>query len=167
MKLARTGIIAAAVLAVASVAFAQKPDFSGTWTVDATAAPAAGAGGGGGGRAGGRGGMGGPMVVKQTADTLTIETTRGETKTVAAYKLDGTESVNKMSMGRGENATEIETKSTAKWDGAKLVISTQRPGQDGAMMSQVQTWSLDGAALTIERPGRDGAVNKTVYKKTT
>ena len=165
MKLARTGIIAAAVLSVASIAFAQaKPDFSGSWTVDAAAAaPAPGAGGAG----RGRGGMGGPMVVKQTADTLTVETTRGETKTVATYKLDGTESVNKVSMGRGENATEIEAKSTAKWDGSKLVISTTRPGQDGTPMTSAQTWSLDGGVLTIERPGRDGAVTKVVYKKTT
>ena len=47
MKRARIGIIAAAVFAVASVAFAQsKPDFSGTWTLDPAAsnmgAPAAG-----------------------------------------------------------------------------------------------------------------------------
>ena len=32
MKLARMGVIAAAILAVATVAWAQKPDFSGTWT---------------------------------------------------------------------------------------------------------------------------------------
>jgi len=169
MKLARTGIIAAAILSVASVAFAQKTDFSGSWAVDTAAmpAPAAGAGGGAGG-GGGRGGMGGgPMVVKQTADTLTVETTRGEMKTVATYKLDGTESVNKMSMGRGENATTMDTKSTAKWDGAKLMISTQRPGQDGAMQTQTQTWSLDGGMLTIERPRPDGTSTKTVYKKTT
>ncbi len=155
MKLARTGIMAAAVLAMASVAFAQKPDFSGTWAPDAAAAPAPGAGaGGGGGRQGG--GMMGPMVVKQTATELTIERTQGETKVVSTYKLDGTESVNKM-MGRGG---EVETKSTAKWDGAKLVISTQRPGQDGAMMTQAQTWSLEGGNLVIERPGRDGAVTE-------
>ena len=177
MKLARTGIIAAAILSVASVAFAQKTDFSGSWTVDTAAMPApaagaAGAAGAGaaGGRAGGggRGGMmGGPMVVKQTADMLTVETMRGETKTVATYKLDGTESVNKMMQGRADAATEIETKSTAKWDGAKLVISTQRAGQDGAMMTQTQTWSLDGGVLTVERPRPDGTSTKTVYKKTT
>jgi hypothetical protein len=168
MKLARTGIIAAAILSVASVAFAQKTDFSGTWTPEApAAAPAAGAGGGAGG-GGGRGGMmGGPMVVKQDATTLTVETTRGETKTVATYKLDGTESVNKMAMGRGDTATTVDTKSTAKWDGAKLVISTQRPGQDGAMQTTTQTWSLDGGMLTIERPAPDGTSRKTVYKKTT
>jgi hypothetical protein len=165
MKLARTGIIAAAVLAVASVAFAQAPDFSGTWTVDTSAAPAPTTGTGGGGARGG--GMAGPMVVKQTADAITIEQTRGETKVVSTYKLDGTESVNKMTMGRGESAREVETKSTAKWDGAKLVISTQRPGQDGAMMTQTQTWSLEGGNLVIERPGREGNMTKTVYKKTT
>ena len=164
MKLARVGIVAAAVLAMSSVAFAQKPDFSGTWTPDAAAAPAAPAGTGGGQR------MGGgptPMTVKQDATTLTVETTRGETKMTTVYKLDGTESVNKMTMGRGENAREVESKSTAKWDGTKLVISTTRPGQDGAPQTTTQTWSLEGGNLTIERPGRDGAVQKTVYKKTT
>ena len=167
MKLARTVIIAAAVLSVASIAFAQaKPDFSGSWTVDASAMPAPPAGAEG--RGGGRGGMmGGPMVVKQTADSLTIEQTRGENKVVSTYKLDGTESVNKMTRGRGENATEVEVKSTAKWDGNKLVISTQQPGRGGEMMTQVQTWSLDGGVLTIERPAQDGTVRKTVYKKTT
>jgi hypothetical protein len=163
MKLARTGVLAAAVLSIATLAFAQaKPDFSGTWTPEAPAAGAAGGAGGQGG-GGGRGMGGGPMVVKQTADSLTIEQTRGENKVTSVYKLDGTESENKMT-GRGG---EVVTKSTAKWDGAKLTISTQRPGQDGAMMTQTQTWSLDGGNLVIERPGRDGAVTKTVYKKTT
>ena len=41
MKRARIGLIATAVLAVATMAFAQKPDFSGTWTPDA---PGGGAG---------------------------------------------------------------------------------------------------------------------------
>jgi hypothetical protein len=163
MKLARTGVIAAAVLSIATMAFAQaKPDFSGTWAPDAAAAPAPPAGGGGGG-GGMRGGGGGPMVVKQTATDLTIERTMGENKVTQTYKLDGTESENKM-MGRGG---EMVTKSTAKWDGAKLTISTKSTGPDGAERVQTQTWSLDGGNLVIERPGRDGAVQKTVYKKTT
>lgn len=168
MKLAGTGLVAAAVLSIASVAFAQKADFSGSWTPEtpaATAPGAAGGGAGGGGR--GRGMMAGPMVVTQTADTLTVERTMGENKITSTYKLDGTESVNKMMRGRGGNATEVEVKSTAKWDGSKLVISTQQPGRGGEMMTQTQTWSLDGGNLVVERPGRDGAVNRTVYKKTT
>src|SRR5688500_15039626 len=69
MKVARVGVIAAAMLAVATLAWAQKTDFSGTWALDPAAAagapggapPAGGApggGGGGGGRGGGRGGAG-------------------------------------------------------------------------------------------------------------
>ena len=161
MKLARTGLIAAAVLSVATIAFAQaKPDFSGTWTPEA---PAAGAPAGGGQGGGGRAMGGGAMTVKQTATELTIERTMGENKVTQTYKLDGTESENKM-MGRGG---EVVTKSTAKWDGSKLVISTTRPGQDGAPMTTTQTWSLDAGNLTIESPGRDGAVQKRIYKKTT
>lgn len=163
MKLARTGIIAAAMLAVATVAFAQKPDFSGTWTLDPEASGMTG-GGGGGGRMGGR--MGGPMTVKVAGDTLTIERAMGENKVTTTYKLDGTESVNKQRMGRGENAREVELKSTAKWDGSKLVISTQRPGQGGEMMTTTETWSIDGGNLVIESTGGRGA-SKRVYKKTT
>jgi hypothetical protein len=169
MKLARTGIIAAAMLAVATVAFAQKPDFSGTWTLDPDASgmqAGAGAGAGGGRQGAGGRGMGGPMMVKMAADTLTIERSMGENKVTTTYKLDGTESVNKQTMGRGDTAREVELKSTAKWDGAKLVISTQRPGQDGAMMTTTETWSMEGGNLVIESTGGRGA-QKRVYKKTT
>ena len=138
------------------MAFAQKPDFSGTWTPDAAAAPS-------GGEGRGRGGPVGPMTVMMKGDTLTVERTAGENKIVTTYKLDGTASENKM-MGRGG---EVVTKSTAKWDGDKLVISTERPGQDGAPMTQLQTWSMEAGNLVIERPGRDGATMKTVYKKST
>jgi hypothetical protein len=162
MKRARLGILTAAVLAVASVAFAQaKPDFSGTWTLDASASPAAGTGGGGAGARGG--GMGGPMTVKQTADTLTIERTRGENKTTTTYKLDGTESTNSMP---GREGATMEVKSVAKWDGDKLSITTKRPGQDGAIQESTETWSIDGGNLTIERTGGRGP-SKQVYKKTT
>ncbi|HMF62204.1 MAG TPA: hypothetical protein VK595_17610, partial [Vicinamibacterales bacterium] len=121
MKRARVGIIAAAVFAVAAVAFAQaKPDFSGTWTLDneasGMAAPPAGGAPGGGGGGGGRGGgaLGNGGTVKQTADALTIERTMGENKVVMTYKLDGTESKNTM-MGRG--GTPVESVSTAEFDG--------------------------------------------------
>ena len=131
MKLARVGVIAAAVLAVATLAWAQKPDFSGTWTLDPAASEggAGGApGGGGGGRGGGRGGLGQGGTVKQTADALTVERTVGENKVTATYKLDGTESKNSM-MGRGGQA--VESVSTAKWDGPALVITTTKPPRRG------------------------------------
>jgi hypothetical protein len=153
MKRATVGMIATAVLAVATMAFAQaKPDFSGTWAPDAAAAPAAPAGTGGGGGGGGRG-MAGPMTVKQAGDTLTIERTMGDNKVTQTYKLDGSESKN---AGRGG-----EVVSTAKWDGSKLVITTKTENGD-----QVQTWSMEGGNLTIERTGGRGA-GKMTYKKTT
>lgn len=156
MKLARVSVIGAAVLAVATLAYAQaKPDFSGTWTViPAADAPA---GGGGGGRGGG-----GPFTVVQKGDTLNIERTMGENKVTTTYKLDGTEAVNKQ-MGRG--GTEVEVKSVAKWDAGKLVITEKRPGQDGAVNESTQTWSLgtDGT-LTIDRTGGRGP-SSAKYKK--
>lgn len=122
-------------VAVASLSFAQaKPDFSGKWAPKEAAAPA-----GGGGRGGG---MAGPITIKQTAAELTQERTMGENTMTTVYKLDGTESVNKTQRG--------ESKSTAKFDGAKLVIKTTMEGPNGATETTA-TWSLsaDGKELTI------------------
>jgi hypothetical protein len=180
MKRARVGIMAAAVFAVAAVAFAQaKPDFSGTWTLDdaasGMAAPPAGAppagappagapgGGGGGGGRGGGGSLGnGPATVKQTADALTIERTMGENKVVTTYKLDGTESKNTM-VGRG--GTPVESTSVAKFDAGKLTINTKRD-MGGQMVETTEVWSLTGPVLTIESTNARGT-QKRVYKKTT
>lgn len=169
MKRARVGIIAAAVFAVASVAFAQaKPDFSGTWTLDAEASgmaapPAGGAPGGGGGMGGGRGGggvLGNSATVKQTADTLTIERTMGENKVVTTYKLDGSESKNTM-MGRG--GQQMESVSTAKFDGPKLTIVTKQD-MGGQTMESTSVWTVSGSTLTVESTNARGT-QKRVYKK--
>jgi polyisoprenoid-binding protein YceI len=163
MKRARVGIIGAAVFAVAAVAFAQaKPDFSGTWTLDPEASGMA--AGGGQGRGGGRGGgaLGnGPATVKQTADTLTIERTMGENKVTTTYKLDGTESKNSMTTGRGT----FESTSTAKLDGSTLTITTKQDMGNGPMES-TQKWTLAGSVLTVESTSARGT-QKRVYKKTT
>jgi hypothetical protein len=153
--------MAAAILAVASVTFAQKPDFSGTWTLDAEASGMAAGGGGGGGRGGGALGNG-PSTVKQTADAITIERTMGENKVTLTYKLDGTESKNTM-MGRG--GAPMESVSTAKWDGGKLII-TSKQDMGGQAVETTQTWSLAGSVLTVESTGGRGP-QKRVYKKTT
>ncbi|MEO7272878.1 MAG: hypothetical protein ABIX28_24455 [Vicinamibacterales bacterium] len=158
MKQARIGMIATAVLAVATMAFAQKTDFSGVWTPEAPAAmapPAAGAPAGGGAMAGGGGGRGGggPMTVKQTADTITVETEGRNGPQTRAYKLDGTE----VDMPMGQATAKV----TAKWDGAKLVITTK--SEQG---EQTQTWSLAAGVLTIDRTGGRGP-SSTKYKKTT
>jgi hypothetical protein len=155
MKQARIGMIATAVLAVATMAFAQKTDFSGTWTPEAPAAPAAGAPAGGapgGGMGGGRG-MTGPMTVKQTADTITVETEGRNGPQTRSYKLDGSE----VDMPMGQATAKV----SAKWDGPKLVITTKTEQGE-----TTQTWSLAGGVLTIDRTGGRGP-SSTKYKKTT
>jgi hypothetical protein len=162
MKLARLGVIAAALLAVATVAWAQKADFSGTWTLDPASAPAAGGeGGSGGGRRSGGGALGnGPATVKQTADVLTIERTMGGSPVTLTYKLDGTESRNIM-MGRdGQSADSI---STAKWDGPKLTIATKQE-MGGQVVEYTQVWTVEGSTLTVETTSARGT-QKRVYKK--
>jgi hypothetical protein len=150
---------AALVVALAAAGYAQKPDFSGTWTVDdsaattstttGTATTTGAPGGGGGGR-----GMGGPMTVKQTATDISVERQGRNGATTTVYKTDGSEFE---VAGRGG----AMMKATAKWDGAKLVITTKTDNGD-----QVQTWSLADGKLTIERSTPNGPM-KTVYKKTT
>ena len=156
MKLARVGVIATAILAMASVTWAQKPDFSGTWTLNPASAPA-----GGGGRGGGGGALGnGPALVKQTADALTIERTMGDAKVTLSYKLDGTESRNMM-MGRGGQPA--DSMSTAKWDGPRLTIVTKQE-MDGQIAESTQVWTVAGNTLTVETTNARGT-QKRVYKK--
>jgi len=138
-------------LIVPFVAQAQaKPDFSGTWTLDAAKSdpPPQGRGGGGGG--GGRG-PAGPVVIKQTPTEITIG--------MNTYKLDGTATD---IAGRGGAVS----KATAKWDGAKLVITTTGEIQ-GQAFTQTQTRSLsaDGKEMTVEGSGGRGPT-KQVFTKT-
>ena len=173
MKVARAGIIATAILAVATLAWAQKTDFSGTWTLDPEASGAAGGGapgggapgggGGGGGRGGGRGGIlgMGPTSVKQSATELVVEVTGQDgTKSTRTYKLDGTESKN-TAMGRG--GAPMESVSTAKWDDPKLTIVTKQQMGDQAVET-TESWSLAGTTLTVESTNARGT-QKRVYKK--
>jgi hypothetical protein len=162
MKVARVGVIAAAILAVATMAWAQKPDFSGTWTLDPAASGApAGGGGGGGGRGGGRGGIlgMGPSTVKQSATDLVVESTMGENKVTRTYKLDGSESKNTITTGRGT----MEAVSVAKWDGNKLSIVTKQTFNDQTFET-TEVWSVDGSTLTVESTSARGTT-KRVYKK--
>jgi len=146
--------MAAAIVAIATVAWAQKPDFSGTWTLDPASAPAAGGGGGGGALGNG------PATVKQTADALTIERTMGDAKVTLTYKLDGTESRN-MLMGRG--GQQVDSLSIAKWDGPKLTIVTKQE-MDGQVSESRQVWTVEGSTLTVETTNARGT-QKRIYKK--
>jgi hypothetical protein len=118
-----------------------KPDFSGTWTMDAAKSDPAPQGRGGGG------GGGGSVTIKQTATELAITSEgRGGPQTMT-YKLDGSESTNQV-MGRG-GAQEVKSK--AKWDGSSLVIDTTREIQ-GMSITQHDVRKLDagGKEMTVE-----------------
>jgi len=163
MRLATVVLSGAMVMWATAAAAQAKPDFSGKWTVDTEKTTAAnpamqGAGGGGGG---GRGfGMNAPMTIKQDAATLTTEREGQNGVTTTAYKLDGSETV--ITSQRGDS------KATAKWEGSNLVITTVRPGMDGAPMTTKATYTLEGGYLvvTTNMNTPNGEVTrKTYYKK--
>jgi hypothetical protein len=159
-----------AVLLWATAAYAQKPNFSGKWAVNAEKTAAAnpnamaGGGGGGGGRGGGRGG-GGSFEVKQDANTLTRTAIMqdGSAGPATVYKLDGTESKN-MQAGRG-GGDPVEVISVAKWVGNTIEIVTK-----GANGDTKAVWSMDGADLKIAtttppRQGGEAMTRTTIYSK--
>ncbi|HCI55744.1 MAG TPA: hypothetical protein PK910_09465 [Bacteroidales bacterium] len=150
MKNKVIGIFAFAVIMAfiipASVKGQAKPNFSGTWAYNASKSDQP-QGQGGGQRAFG----GGDFVVKQDANTLTVERTRttqdGQSVTTTTkYTLDGKETVNTAPGGRGG-----ESKSTATWspDGKSLTIVTTRTFNDMTMTTK-EVWTLtDARTLTI------------------
>jgi len=161
-------IVTALALALPAVARAQsKPDFSGSWTLDQSKSDPppmrGGGGGGGGGREGrGRGGFGGgAQTIRQSGNELSITSEgRGGPQTMT-YKLDGSESTNKV-MGRGG---EMDAKSKARWDGSKLVIETTREmGGNPVTITETRTLSSDGKEMTVEM-NFNGNSRKLVYTK--
>ena len=143
----RTSLLTLTALATlaASAGAQAKTDFSGTWKRNAEKSdPMGGPGGGGGG-----GGMmaNATWTITQAADKITIALQAGEMNRTSTYSLDGKESVNPGMRG-------AEVKSTAKWEGASLVIeSTQTmSGPNGDMTitsKEVRTLSEDGKTMTV------------------
>ena len=154
----KLGLAVALVVAVAVSGYAQKkPDFSGNWTLDTEKSeppPAAGEG-----RGGGRGMMMGPLTIKQTADSISIESQGRQGLQTRTYKLDGSEQ--ELTFGQ------MTAKAKAKWDGDKIVIETTRAGQDGTPFTTSATYTLNpDGTLTVENKTPMGA-RKAIYKKTT
>ena len=158
----RTALFLTAAFLMVSAAnlSAQSASFAGTWTpvVDPNAAASGGRGMGG----------GGPMTITQDAKTMTISRSFNGNEMKSVYNLDGSDSKN-TGMGRGGNPG-MEMISHAKWDGAKLVITTPRTGQDGTVTTSTATYSMDGDKLMVSntRPGRNGGdptTNTTTYTK--
>lgn len=153
-------LTAAALVVGAANLSAQAPNFAGHWmlVVDPNATPPAGRGGGG---------LGADVTITQDASTLTTTRTTQNGPVATVYKLDGTDSKNMMA-GRGGNPG-TEVISHAKWDGAKLVVSTTR-NMGGNDVTTTMTLSVDGAGnLVVQntRPGQDGTPVTTTqtYKK--
>ena len=175
-------LTAAAVVLFMATTFAQGPNFSGTWTRDAGAAPAggggggaAGGGGGGGGqRGGGMGGGGGAFncgmecTIVQDAKTLTIKRPAGAQGTAPADIVLNLSGVTKLEQpGRG-GAAPTPYEVTAKVDGSKWVLSRTMDMQ-GTAMTVTQTVSIEGGKLTVvtTRSGEPAppAVTATYSKK--
>jgi hypothetical protein len=155
----KLGMAAALVVALAVSGYAQKkPDFSGAWTVDTEKSEPAPAGGAAPG--GGRGpGMMGPLTMKQSADSISIESQGRQGMQTRTYKLDGSEQEIKFG--------QMTAKAKARWDGDKIVIETTRAGQDGTLFTTSATYSLNpDGTLTVEIKTPMGT-RKALYKKTT
>jgi hypothetical protein len=161
-------IAVAMAVAVPALTLGQaKTDFSGTWSFDeAKSDPAGGAGGGGGGGGrpgGGRGGTPTKLVIKQTAGEVTIDQTLPNGAQTVVYKLDGSESVNKLAMG--------ESKAKASWDGANLVIAGKQSistPQGDFEIDMKDVYTLANGVLTITSTRvtpRGEATRKLVFNK--
>jgi hypothetical protein len=132
-------MLALAGLSATLMMAADKPDFSGSWKMNATKSDF------------------GPMpapdkldwTVKHADPKLTYSVVsaggpQGDATYDLTYTTDGKDSVNKV--------RDTEVKRVAAWDGSKLVIKSKREVQ-GMEISLVETWTLsdDGKTLTIVR----------------
>jgi hypothetical protein len=99
------------------------PDFSGTWTMDASRSESA-----------VQNEPIGPvtLVISQTANELKMETTRGQRTTTAILKLDGSE--NRIASGTAKT----------RWEGTTLVTETVRDIQ-GATVTTKESRKLNPA----------------------
>jgi hypothetical protein len=178
---------AAAIVLWATTAFAQaKPDFSGKWTREMPAAAAGGgggaAGGGGGARGaggggGGRGGAGGGggfncgMTCDITVTGTTLKLSRagqgeGAAPIVWTCTTDGKDCSNEQPGRGGAAPTAVVSKAT--WAGSKLVITTERAGQDGTKVTSTQTLAIEGGKLTVSSTNSmmpDAAPTVATYTK--
>jgi hypothetical protein len=123
-------------LSLVSVFAQQKPDFSGTWKLNVTKSDF--------------GPLPGPesrtdvITHKEPSisNNVNAETAQGKQQYTLNYTTDGKEAVNTMGPR--------EVKSTVKWDGSNLKVSSKFLYNDSPVTSEV-TWSLaaDGKTLTI------------------
>jgi hypothetical protein len=132
--------LALALAAIAAFgAAADKPNFSGDWTVDLTKSDF--------GPIPPPSGMTRKVDHKDPAVTVVETQTggpQGDMTVTSKYSTDGKETTNEL-MGS-------QTKSTAKWDGSALVVATNADFQ-GTAITLTDKWTLsdDGKVTTIAR----------------
>lgn len=191
-QLARCVSMIVIILLAVTAAAQTKPDFSGHWTIEPepvqTATGRSGqatqpqigpdriSGSRGGGRSGDMGsGWGSNITVTQGPDKLTVEYaffSRGDMQPPLnfVYALDGSETKNSVMMGRGIQVQ----KSSAAWDGDKLVITTvhtfAHPETGQPMTSELkQSLSLESPSRLIVEATRSGVLGgppsstRTIY----
>jgi len=171
-------LIALAIVVITANANAQaKPDFTGRWVIPQTTADS-GRGGAPRGSVGSVGsGWGSDITIAQDSQRLTVEYVffgRGDMQPPLkfVYALDGTETRNRVMMGRG-----IEDRaSKAVWDGNRFVITTTFAFPDPVTgkptsTEMKQVLSLESPTALVVETTRSGfmggapATTKTVYNK--
>ena len=141
-RLSLAAICATALLLTLAAAAQGMPDFSGTWTLDASKSDF--------------GPMPSPesvvMVIDHKEPALKVATSQktqmGDASNESSYTTDGQENVNKMRTPGGDS----DVKSTTKWSGKTLMTSRTLEAQ-GMSIGIDDVWELsaDGKLLTISR----------------
>jgi hypothetical protein len=144
------------VFVISGLVYAQSANFTGTWVLDYAKSD-----------------MGSPMagkmqarkivlVIKQTANQLSIERSMGDRKETAVFKLDGSESINALP-GGGKMSTWM------KWSGAALTAkSTSVIGGSNVEVNDVRSLSANGQVMTllVTRTTPRGVTKQTlIYNK--
>jgi hypothetical protein len=150
-------VVLTALLLALSIQTPARPDFSGTWILDAARSSAVGGGQGGGngrGRVGGGGGLGlGPsadeLTIAQTSTTLTIAERRGSATSRIVLTLYGTPSTRTIAAGRNSGGTAT---STSTWKDRHLITVVVTPAEPGSRdtVRYTETRFLDGDSLVVE-----------------
>jgi hypothetical protein len=116
--------------------FGATPDFSGTWEMDATRSDSA-----------ATSGSTGPVtvVIKQTADEVTIQTRQGDQTETLVYKLDGS-TTEKPAQDNGPFAWRAELA------GSKLVTETHRNiNRATVTVREARSLQANGKEMLVDR----------------
>jgi len=165
-----TGAFVLGLLFFTAVVFAQTPDLSGRWKLDARSSSSSGGGRGRG--TGGGGGQGGGLALGAPADQVTIVEDAGSVKleehwptggsSHGVLSLDGKKVNGPVGAGRGLPAT-----SASAWSDGRLVTALSVTAPDGAIREYQETRYLDEHGRLVVETTAVGRPNsrKSVYIK--